>query len=74
MVYAFDFTNPDGSVDHFQLGLFNSDAAALDAGRDALLASLTANAVNVWRDDRLIGSIPIPRKQPSLCRLSPPMF
>jgi hypothetical protein len=48
MAYAFDFINRDGSIDHFELGLFNDRAAALDAAKAALYASTSAVEVDVW--------------------------
>ncbi len=55
MAYTFDFIGNDGSIDHFQLGLFADDLEALKQAQAALLASSTAIAVDVWRGDDRVG-------------------
>jgi hypothetical protein len=63
MAYAFDFINIDGSIDHFDLGLFGDDAQALLQARAALLASTSANAVDVWHKGQLVGRIQSPHER-----------
>jgi hypothetical protein len=55
--YAFDLMNRDGSIESFDLGAFDTDIEALRHARSALLASLTAFAVEVWSDGVRIGRI-----------------
>lgn len=49
--YRFDFVNRDGSVDTFDIGESADDGAAALHARSAMLVSLTAVAVEVWRGD-----------------------
>jgi hypothetical protein len=48
--YRFDFVNRDGSVDTFELGQPACDGDAALRARAAMLVSLTAVAVEVWKD------------------------
>jgi hypothetical protein len=48
--YRFDFLNRDGSVDTFELGQPGDDGDAALRARAAMLVSLTAVAVEVWKD------------------------
>jgi hypothetical protein len=55
--YRFEFAHRDGSVDSYDLGSVEDDAAARRRAREALLVSQSAQAVEVWRDATLIGRI-----------------
>jgi hypothetical protein len=61
MTYTFDFVNHDGSIDHFDLGRFSDDRAALKAAEAALLASTSAVRIAVWNDGGNIGEVRRPR-------------
>lgn len=52
--YTCRLVNRDGSADAFDIGSFVDDAAAILAGRNALLVSLTAASMEVWCDELLI--------------------
>ncbi len=47
--YRFDFVNRDGSVDTFEIGQSRDDGDAALRARAAMLVSLTAVAVEVWK-------------------------
>lgn len=49
--YRFDFVNRDGSVDNYEIGAPSDDGDAALRARSAMLVSLTAVAVEVWKDD-----------------------
>jgi hypothetical protein len=49
--YRFDFVNRDGSVDNYEIGSPSDDGDAALRARSAMLVSLTAVAVEVWKDD-----------------------
>jgi hypothetical protein len=55
--YRFDFVNRDGSVDTFEIGLAKDDGDAALRARSAMLVSLTAVAVEVWKDGSRLCSI-----------------
>jgi hypothetical protein len=55
--YTFDFVNQDGSIDTFDIGEFDDDGAAAGKARSALLASLSAVAVEVWREGARVAQI-----------------
>lgn len=55
-LYSCRFKNRDGSVDRLELGVFADDGAAAYAARNALLVSLAAVVIELWRGDRLLDS------------------
>jgi hypothetical protein len=55
--YRFEFVHRDGSIDCYDLGRVEDDAAARRRAREALLVSLSAQTVAVWRDAMLIDRI-----------------
>lgn len=65
LAYTFDFLNRDGSIDTFDIGAFDSDAEALVQARAALLSSLTAVAVEVWREGEAVAIVRRPGSPPS---------
>lgn len=52
--YTCRLVNRDGSADDIDIGDFIDDGSAILAGRNALLVSLTAAAMEVWCDELLI--------------------
>jgi len=63
VAYAFDFINPDGSVDHFDLGFFADDTDAMRQARAALSSSMTAVSIEVWREGSKVGCIQNPARR-----------
>ena len=55
--YRFDFVNRDGSVDTFEIGQARDDGDAALRARSAMLVSLTAVAVEVWKGGERLSRI-----------------
>jgi len=55
-LYSCRLTNRDGSVDKFELGVFADEGAAACAARTALLVSLAAVTIELWRGQKMLDS------------------
>lgn len=57
MIYAFDFIDSGGRVDHFDFAVCGDDAQAREAAQSALSRSRLAVRVAVWEEGRHVADI-----------------
>lgn len=55
-LYSCRLKNRDGSVDRLELGVFADEGQAACAARTALLVSLAAVTIELWRGERMLDS------------------
>ncbi len=55
--YAFDLIDEAGTISSVNLGEFSSDADAVRQGRQALVGSFTALALDIWCEGRHIARL-----------------
>jgi hypothetical protein len=69
MPYTFDFVDPAGRIDHFDMVFCRDDDDAQRTARRALSHSSTAASVMIWEEARRVAEIMRPTSQPSATRL-----